>query len=70
MMALYLDGKCVATRDIRELREDYIDSDSLLTIGSGSSLPWNGLVDDVRIYKRTLTKEESQGYRSRHHDPR
>ena len=35
-----------------------VDSDAPLTIGSGSNLPWKGQVDDVRIYKRTLTDKE------------
>jgi hypothetical protein len=60
LMNLNLNGALVATADISALREDDIDSDAPLTVGSGSNLPWKGLVDDVRIYKRTLTEKEIQ----------
>ena len=58
LVSLYLNGARVATGDISALRDDDIENDAPLTIGSGSKLPWKGLVDDVCIYKRTLTKRE------------
>jgi hypothetical protein len=58
LMTLYLNGALLGNKDISALRGEDIDSDTPLTIGSGSKLPWNGLIDDVRIYQRTLTTKE------------
>ena len=64
LVALYLNGALVSNMDISALRDDDIDNDAPLTIGSGSNLPWKGLVAAVRIYKRTLTKREIQALSS------
>jgi len=40
LVSLYLNGALVSMKDFSALRENNIDSDAPLTIGSGSSLPW------------------------------
>ena len=62
---LFLDGKAKATQSIRDLGDANIDSGAPLTIGAmasgpGGRLRWKGAVDDVRIYRRTLTEQEVQ----------
>lgn len=60
VMLLHLNGALLAMADISALGEDDITNEAALTIGSGANLPWKGLIDDVRIYKRTLTEQEIQ----------
>jgi hypothetical protein len=59
-MALYIDGIKDTPRFNDVARTGSINGSDLLLIGRGLkiSTPWDGLIDDVRIYNRVLTDEE------------
>jgi hypothetical protein len=57
-ITLYLNGRKAGSKSIRGLRRAEIDSEAPLSIGTGENLPWKGMIDDVRLYKRTLSDEE------------
>lgn len=59
-MSIYINGTCATTADISSISGSNIDSSYALRIGrsSTSGLYWDGLVDEVRVFKRLLTYNE------------
>ncbi|HYE30783.1 MAG TPA: DUF1553 domain-containing protein, partial [Methylomirabilota bacterium] len=56
---LFVDGKAVAANIDKDALTDTIQSGAALHIGKRKdSFPFNGAIDDVRIYLRTLKDEE------------
>lgn len=59
-LTLYLDGRAVAITPPFDARSYQVDSNQPLRLASGSHGPLNGILADVRIYRRTLQPEEIQ----------
>ncbi len=63
ILSLYLDGQLA---NVITLSSDISHSSSVLQIGKGSGNPgvyyWKGIIDDVRIYNRTLSDTEIMAF--------
>ncbi len=57
-LTLFVDGKRVAQTSPFEAGKYHVDSNQPLRLGTGTNGPLNGILADVRIYRRTLGEAE------------